>query len=167
MSTKFKRLCKSCEQIETHERKNVDRPRWILEKRAASRASELGVSKEYVWQRLTWFALVPYMRAMMTTEGRCLSCGHAFDNERDIHIEHLEPPRADRYPDFAREHARNLRFACQNCNCTKGRKSFAEWLDDMEDARVSNEHQRAGIPVAPEQKAVQNRLFEDVFFKDK
>jgi 5-methylcytosine-specific restriction endonuclease McrA len=75
---------------------------------------------------MNWAALVPILRAMLDTDGRCLDCGHRFVNERDVQIEHIEPPRTA--GDWAREHARNLRLACQSCNGTKGQKPFAAWL---------------------------------------
>jgi len=90
---------------------------------------------------MNWSSLVPEMRALMTDEGRCRSCGHAFVNERDIQIEHREPPRLR--GDWAREHARNLGIFCQSCNNTKGDKSYAEWLDEQEEARLSNERHRS------------------------
>lgn len=86
--------------------------------------------------QMNYRALVPLLRAMMTPEGLCLACGHAFVNERDIQIEHIEPPRDDK--DWARLHARNLRLCCGSCNRTKGKKSFLEWLDEQEGARLSN-----------------------------
>jgi hypothetical protein len=84
---------------------------------------------------MNYRSLVPVLRAMMT-EGCCQSCGHEFVNERDIQIEHLEPPRGEK--DWARLHARNLRMSCGSCNRTKGDKPFYQWLDEQEDARVSN-----------------------------
>jgi 5-methylcytosine-specific restriction endonuclease McrA len=89
-----------------------------------------------MWINMNWSSLVPMLRAMMTAEGRCLSCGHQFDNDRDIQIEHREPPRCGE--DWARHHARNLGLLCQPCNTTKGDRSFADWLDEQEDARISN-----------------------------
>lgn len=81
---------------------------------------------------------------MQTAEGLCLCCGHPFEHERDIQIEHREPPRHPQ--DWARQHARNLALACQSCNNTKGRKSFAVWLDEQEDARLANEAHRQEVP---------------------
>lgn len=85
---------------------------------------------------MNYRALVPVLRALMTDEGLCQCCGHEFLNERDIQIEHLEPPRTSN--DWARLHARNLRLACASCNGGKGRTPYSEWLDEQEDTRVSN-----------------------------
>ena len=74
---------------------------------------------------------------MMTSEGLCQGCGHPFVNERDIQLDHIEPPRSEK--DWARLHTRNLRLACASCNGTKGKKVFSEWLDEQEGARLSNE----------------------------
>jgi 5-methylcytosine-specific restriction endonuclease McrA len=133
---RFRPDCKACEQIERNKRKNLDRPLAIIQRRAAERATRLGVSKQFVWVNLNWRALVPLMRAMLSPEGRCLNCGHPFVNERDIQIDHIEPPRS--LVDFARERAINLRLICQSCNGTKGAHLNAEWLDRQEDARQSN-----------------------------
>jgi 5-methylcytosine-specific restriction endonuclease McrA len=73
---------------------------------------------------------------MITDEGLCKNCGHPFIGERDIQIEHIEPPRSN--TDWARLHARNLRLFCGSCNGTKGHKPFPDWLDEQEDARTSN-----------------------------
>jgi hypothetical protein len=147
----FKRLCKSCEQIERNERKNEDRARWIIEKRAAVRASELGVSKDFMWTTMNWKSLVPIFRALCEPDGCCLSCGHPFDSERDIQIDHHEPPRF--YQDWAREQARNLVFYCLSCNSTKRNTSYPTWLDAMEDQRLSNErsHDEPPRPSEPQQ----------------
>jgi len=148
-STWFNRICKSCEQKERNERKNVDRPLAIIENRAAARATLLGVSRAFMWINMNWRALVAPMRGMMTPEGLCLGCGHPFVNERDIQIDHIEPPR---YPqDWAREHARNLMLGCGSCNRVKSNRPFAVHLDDQEHARLSNETNRDDQPRQPEQ----------------
>ncbi len=141
----FNSLCKDCEQIERNERQNVDRPLHIIERRTSSHARSLGVPKSFLWVNMNWRALVPEMRALMTDEGTCRSCGHDFVNERDIQIEHREPPR--HAADWARQHARNLGIFCQSCNNTKGDKSYALWLDEQEEARLSNEHHRQQSPI--------------------
>jgi hypothetical protein len=129
--------CRDCQQKKRNEIKNLDRPKSIIEQRAQRVASKAGVSRDFVMTTLNYQALIPVLRAMMTPEGRCLSCGHGFLDEGDSQIEHLEPPRHKQ--DWARLHARNLRIeCCGSCNRTKGSKSFAEWLDDQEGARLSN-----------------------------
>jgi 5-methylcytosine-specific restriction endonuclease McrA len=90
-----------------------------------------------MWTNMNYQSLVPFMRAMMTEEGRCQNCGHHFLNERDIHLEHREAPRFPK--DFARLHARNIGLLCAACNGRKGHKPFTEWLDEQEEARQSNE----------------------------
>ena len=100
-----------------------------------------------MWVNMNWRALVPVFRAMMTDEARCLCCGHRFDNERDIQIEHNYPPR---FPaDTARLHTRNLSIACASCNRTKARTPYNVWLDQQEEARLSNETTRTPPPVDP------------------
>ena len=144
MSQHFKPLCKACEQKERNEQKNADRPLAIITGRAKSRARELGVSKSWMLVNMNWIALVPLLRALLSPEGRCLNCGHRFVNERDIQIDHVEPPRHQgAVRDWARERASNLRFICQSCNCAKGHKSNPEFLDEQEDARLSNERHRS------------------------
>jgi 5-methylcytosine-specific restriction endonuclease McrA len=140
----FASLCKACEQIERNERKNADRPLSLLRQRTSSRASKLGVSFDFLWINMNWRALVPVFRSMLGPEGLCLSCGHVFVGERDVEIEHREPPRAA--DDWARQHARNLALSCQSCNSKKKDKPYAVWLDEEEDARLSNETHRRGTP---------------------
>jgi hypothetical protein len=82
---------------------------------------------------------------MMTDEGICTSCGHPFLNERDIQLEHREPPRHAQ--DWARLHARNIGLACGSCNRTKSGKSYAAWLDEQEGARIANEADHTPRPI--------------------
>jgi hypothetical protein len=81
--------------------------------------------------------LVADFRAKMSPEGLCNGCGHPFLNERDIQLEHREPPRHAQ--DWARLHAENISLACAACNRMKGHKTYVQWLDDRESARLSNE----------------------------
>ncbi len=134
---RFSPTCRDCEQKERNERKNTDRPRAIIEARAADHARKAGTSKQFFLTNMNYQALVPALRSMMTPEGRCHCCGHTFMNERDIQIEHREPPRHRQ--DWARLHARNLGLTCQSCNGTKLDKPYAEWLDEQELCRLSNE----------------------------
>jgi HNH endonuclease len=131
----FSPICRDCEQKTRNEKKNTDRPRAIIEQRARSAAAKTGTNFEFFWTDMNYRALVPVLRAMMD-EGLCLGCGHKFQNERDIQIEHLEPPRSEK--DWSRFHTRNLRLACGSCNRTKSKKPFAQWLDEQEGARLSN-----------------------------
>jgi hypothetical protein len=146
-SVQFARLCRDCEQIVKNERQNADRPLALMRRRTNSYARRLGVTSEFLWINMNWRALVPVLRAMMSDEGRCLSCGHAFVNERDVQVEHREPPRG--VDDWARQHARNIGLACQSCNGTKGDRPYADWLDEQEAARLANESHRAAVAVAP------------------
>jgi 5-methylcytosine-specific restriction endonuclease McrA len=134
--SRFSPVCRSCEQIARNERKNADRPLAVIKARAAVAASKAGVAREFFWMQMNYRALVPEYRAMITDEGLCKNCGHGFVSERDIQIEHIEPPRSN--TDWARLHARNLRLFCGSCNGTKGHKSFPLWLDEQEDSRISN-----------------------------
>lgn len=132
----FSPICRDCEQKGRNEKKNLDRPKAIIEQRAKSAASKAGVSFHFFWTQMNYRALVPVMRAMLSPESLCLCCGHKFESERDIQIEHHNPPR---YPqDWALLHTRNLGFACGSCNRTKGAKPNIEWLDEQEGARLSN-----------------------------
>lgn len=133
---RFSPICRDCEQKARNEKKNADRPLTIVKQRAAAAASNAGVSRELFWTQMNYRALVPELRALITPEGLCKGCGHEFLNERDIQIEHIEPPRFSL--DWARMHARNLRLCCGSCNRTKGKKPFAQWLDEQEGARLSN-----------------------------
>jgi len=134
--TTFRARCKACEQKNRNETKNSDRPRSIIEQRARAAASKAGESLEFFWTQMNYQSLVPMLRAMLTPEGLCCGCGHEFLNERDIQIEHCEPPRHAK--DWARLHTRNLRLFCASCNGAKTKKPFAEWLDEQEDARLSH-----------------------------
>jgi len=152
---RFASVCKACEQKERNEEKNTDRPKAIIEARAATRARELGVPKAFLLVNMNWNVLVPYLRAAMGG-ALCLDCGHAFVNERDVQIEHREPPRSD--GDWAREHASNIALACGSCNRSKGSKTFASYLDDKEAARLSNERYRLA-PLLMGDEPTQGKLF--------
>jgi 5-methylcytosine-specific restriction endonuclease McrA len=132
----FNPVCKACEQKERNERKNADRPFAIIQNRAAIAAHKAGTSREFFMVTMNYQSLVPVLRALMGHEGVCQGCGHSFLNERDIQIEHLAPPRNDQ--DWARLHARNIRLFCASCNGTKSDTPFETWLDEQEDARLSN-----------------------------
>jgi hypothetical protein len=132
----FRALCRDCEQIERNEKKNEDRPFATIRQRAATGARKAGVSLEFMWIQMNYRALVAPFRASLTDEGLCLGCGHKPLNERDVQIEHLEPPRHRQ--DWARLHTRNTRLTCGSCNRTKSAKVFSQWLDEQEGARISN-----------------------------
>lgn len=141
VSIQFKSLCRDCELIERNKQKNADRALWLMKKRASAHATALGVSTEFIWIEMNWQALVPFCRAMMTEEALCLDCGHKFLNERDIQIEHRDPPRF--IGDWARENTRNIGLACASCNGTKSNTSYSEWLDRQEEARLANKADKA------------------------
>lgn len=136
--------CKACQQIKRNEKKNQDRARALVERRAISRARILEVPKQKLLQDMHYLDLVADVRAKMTDEGKCVDCGEGFiDGDADIQFEHREPPRDDRWPDWAREHARNITLACGSCNRTKGNKPYSDYLDEAEETRMINEqHQR-------------------------
>jgi hypothetical protein len=136
VAVQFSPNCRDCEQKARNEKKNADRPKAIIESRAKTAAGKAGKSLEFFWTSMNYRALVPYLRAMMTPEGLCQNCGHRFVNERDIQIDHIEPPRFE--TDWARLHARNLTLRCGSCNNTKGNKSFSDWLDEQEGTRLSH-----------------------------
>lgn len=138
---RFNKYCKQCEQILRVERKNEDRPLSIIHKRAEVRASKLGVSVDFIWRNMNYQSLVAKYRGALLPDALCSNCGHPYESERDIQIEHREPPRFQ--GDWAREHARNLEFYCGNCNPTKHDKPYSPWLDEQEETRLVNEQQRA------------------------
>ncbi len=139
----FARLCRDCEQRTQNEKKNADRPASIVEGRAKSYASAAGVPKRFFMVNMNFQSLVPVVRAMMTPEALCTSCGHPFLNERDIQFEHREAPRHPQ--DWARKHARNIGIACASCNGTKLDKPYTQWLDEQEQCRLSNADQPTAV----------------------
>ena len=146
----FDRLCKDCEQILRVEKKNEDRPRAIIYGRAEAHRNRFapGVPVDFFWVNMNYQAQVPLYRALTSPEGLCPCCGHAFDDEKDIQIEHRAPPRKNLgHPDWARLHGRNLGFGCGNCNGTKTNKEYERWLDEQEDARQTNEADRLAVTV--------------------
>lgn len=132
----FKPICKDCEQIVRNEKKNADRPLAIIKQRAAAAATKASASTEFFWVQMNYRSLVSELRGLMSPEGLCKGCGHQFLSERDIQIEHIEPPRHPH--DWANLHTRNIRLCCGSCNRTKSKKSFQTWLDEQELARLSN-----------------------------
>jgi hypothetical protein len=89
-------------------------------------STDAGTTTEFFMTQMNYAALVSDMRAFMTDEGRCPSCGHAFRNERDIQIVHILPPRHAQ--DWARLHTGNIRFLCGSCNRTKAKKTSLNGL---------------------------------------
>lgn len=139
----FAQHCRDCEQIKKNERLNEDRPLVVFRRRTATRAAKLGVPFDFLWVNMNWRSLLPDFRIALTTGATCHACGHPYLHERDVQIEHREPPRHPQ--DWAREHARNIAFYCASCNRTKREKSYASWLDEQEDARLANEaHRKSG-----------------------
>jgi hypothetical protein len=151
LSTKFRRFCKSCEQIVRNEEKNQDRAAAIMLGRARERAHALGVPRDFMWINMNWESLVKDLRVRMVPGAKCNACGHEYLNERDIQIEHRAPPRFER--DWARERAENIALICGSCNAAKRATAYDTHLDAQEDARLSNEahgHQQiAGVLDAP------------------
>jgi len=116
-----------------------------LKERARDHAAKHGLSFEFMWVNMNWRSLVTMARAMMTDEALCSSCGHGFDNERDIQIEHRNPPRFR--GDTTRIHARNIGFSCASCNRAKSNMDYDDWLEQQEGARLSNEADLTRKPV--------------------
>ena len=137
LSTTFAADCLDCEQKARNERKNKDRPFWILKERAQDYARKHGVSSKFIWVNMNWRSLLAPLRGFMTAEGLCVSCGHKFDSDPDIQLEHREPPRHE--TDYARMHARNIGISCGSCNRRKSNQPYSAWLDDQEEARISNQ----------------------------
>jgi 5-methylcytosine-specific restriction endonuclease McrA len=156
----FDPICKDCQQILRNEKKNEDRPLSIIRGRAATRASAAGISCETFWIKMKYYTLVPVLRALMSPEGLCQNCGEKFLNERDIQIEHREPPRG--VQDWARLHARNIGFYCGSCNRAKSSKSYADWLERAEETRQANDRESTEEArlAAEEVRAEQARLIE-------
>jgi hypothetical protein len=134
----FSPVCRDCEQKARNEKKNADRPKAIIEQRARSAAAKASTGFDFFWTAMNYRALVPVLRAMMTPEGLCQGCGHKFMNERDIQIETLgSPTHRKGLGALARsKSSARLRFVQSN----QGKKLFAEWLDEQEGARKSNEN---------------------------
>lgn len=107
---------------------NADRALVIVQQLAATAAHNAGVNAEFFMTEMNYRWLVPVMRELMS-DGQCLSCGHAFLGERDIQIEHIEPPRHKQ--DWARLHARNLGLFCGVCTTTRRGKPFEQWLREQ------------------------------------
>lgn len=140
LATKFAADCLDCQQKQRNKRKNKDRALWIIKERAQDYARKYGISSKFIWVNMNWRALVAPFRGFMTPEGLCVSCGHKFDSDQDIQLEHREPVRT--FPDkidTGRIHARNIAISCASCNRRKSNIPYAEWLDREEEARISNE----------------------------
>jgi len=137
----FDAICKACQQINRNDAKNTNRPLALIKNRAHARAKMYGESTQFFMVRMNWRALVPDMRGAMSAEGLCKSCGHAFLNERDIQIDHIDPPPStpSRVDWAAYEHARNIRLLCASCNNLKGAKANTRFLEEQNAARISNE----------------------------
>ena len=121
---------KNGESTHPNEQKNGDRPLAIIWGRAQAAAQKAGKITKFFWVQMNYCALVKYLQA------GTLNCGHAFINESDIHIDYVIPPRHDQ--DWEQLHARNLYLCCGSCHETRGDKSFRDWLDEQEAARLSN-----------------------------
>jgi hypothetical protein len=154
----FSLICRACEQIQRNERKNEDRPFDIIRKRAKAHATKYGVTTDFMWITMNYQSLVPVFRALCSDEGLCNSCGHEFENERDIQLEHRCPPRG--VNDYARLHARNIGIYCGSCNNGKKAMPYDEWLDKEEEIRLSNEVGRKSEP--PIQRSFFDTLFDDL-----
>lgn len=141
----FDTVCKDCQKIERHAKKNDDRALAIVKGRSDRAALAAGVPKSFMWVNMNHRALVGPYRAAMADDATCKSCGHPFDDEKDIQFEHREPPRHAQ--DWARLHARNIDMACGSCNGTKNKKGYAEYLDGAESERLTNERDRAARPL--------------------
>jgi hypothetical protein len=105
----------------------------IIDRRAAQLAQTLGVSKEFMLVDMNWRSLALWVRALLSG-GCCSSCASKVEPE-DICFEHVEPPRHSR--DWERYHARNFYLVCRACAETRGSKSYHEWLDEQEAARLA------------------------------
>lgn len=127
--------CRLCQQTKRVEAKHDDPALALLTRRADDVARKAGLKRQFVLNDLNYWALLPFLRAALSLDGLCPNCGHEFGSERDIHFDHVEPPRHRR--DLARLHARNVTILCESCNKTKAAKSYADWLDDQEEARLS------------------------------
>jgi 5-methylcytosine-specific restriction endonuclease McrA len=161
----FSTRCKACEQKLRNEKKNEDRARAIVEQRARTAATKAEQSFPFFWEQMNYKSLVAPLRAFMSPEGTCQACGPPFVNERDVQIEHIEPQRTEK--DWARLHARNLRFTCGSCNRAKGRTPYNLWLDEQEDARLSNLVQPTGVIVPSWNEPVQGSLWSDATLRER
>lgn len=155
---RFDTVCLDCRQKERNEKKNLDRPLAIIKQRALAAAHKAGAPIDFMWIDMNYASLVEAYRVLKDASlgtarkpnvpgipgydpdkpltAICQTCGHLFEGQGDIQIEHIEPPRHRK--DWARLHARNLRLMCTSCNGKKSKKSFAQWLDDEEKCRIAN-----------------------------
>lgn len=129
--------CKLCQQTQRVETKHEDEAKALLLRRVDGIASKHHLKRAFILEDLNYWSLLPQVRAMLSAEGICPNCGHEFDAERDVQLDHREPPRPELRPDLARLHARNVAVLCGSCNNAKGCKRYAMWLDEEEEARLS------------------------------
>lgn len=143
----YDRECKLCQQTKRVEVKHADPATAILLGRAGHVARTHGLGRTFVLEDLNYWSLLPQLRGMLGPEGLCPNCGHEYDHERDVQLDHREPPR--HRGDLARLHARNVAILCGSCNNTKGTMAYADWLDDQESARLSANALSADQPLDP------------------
>jgi len=133
--------CKECQSKAAAVKRGANPARAIVWRRAATRAHQLGVSRTFLLLDLKWETLIPPLEAAITV-GLCQRCGHRYNSVADITFDHGEPPRDELKPDWAREHADNIRLRCKSCNVSKRDMAYSDWLDSQEVARVSHANGR-------------------------
>jgi len=136
--------CKLCQQTNRVKIKHDDPAKALLIRRADHIARDNGFTRQFVLEDLNYWSKLPELRGMLTHEGLCPNCGHEYDGERDVQLDHREPPRYR--GDLARLHARNVAILCGSCNNTKRSMDYADWLDDQEQARLSANAAAAAEP---------------------
>lgn len=133
-------VCKACEVHDRTEAKGKDPARAKVERAASELVTEVNryykaagsaerISKDFVMRRLHYEHLVEPMRFAMTSHRCWSSCGEPYKNERDIQLEHREPPRSP--IDWERMDARNIDIKCGTCNNMKGDKPYSQWLHEQ------------------------------------
>lgn len=109
------------------------RARHLIRQRVTPRAHHLGVPAGFLLRDLGWELLIPRL-ALMLEPGALCECGREFRQEREVTLDHREPPRHRQ--DWARHNVANIAIACGPCNYAKGARPFSEWLDLIEERRL-------------------------------
>jgi hypothetical protein len=133
-------VCQACEIHDRTEAKGQDPARAKVERAAEKVVGEVNkfyrtigseerISKDFVMRRLHYNHLIEPMRFALTSNHCWSSCGEPYKNERDIQLEHREPPRSP--TDWERMDARNIDVKCGTCNNKKDNMPYAQWLHEQ------------------------------------
>lgn len=151
----YETICKACEVHDRTEAKAQDPARAKIERAAAevvtkvnnhfkTIGSERRIGRDFVMTRLHYEHLIEPMRFAMDSHRCWASCGEPFKNERDIQLEHREPPRSPL--DWERMDARNIDVKCGTCNNMKADKPYSQWLHEQWEMYEQHYEQSAATP---------------------